>query len=114
VGGYEDWLRQRSDAAAIEPPPVASHQKAPLSSEAAAGSSRKLSYREQQELRQLPGHIEALEGEQRHLNDAMERGDFYKEPADTIKQTLARIEAGRKALAALYARWDELDSRSKA
>jgi ATP-binding cassette subfamily F protein uup len=113
VGGYEDWLRQRSDAAAIEVSPVASREKAPLSSEAAVGSSRKLSYREQQELRQLPGKIEALEGEQRHLNDAMARVDFYKEPADTIKQTLARIEAARKELAALYARWDELDSRTK-
>jgi ATP-binding cassette subfamily F protein uup len=81
--------------------------------ETARAPRTKLSYREQQELKQLPSGIEALEAEQRHLEKAVAAADFYKEPADTIKQTLARIEAVRDELAALYERWDELDGRTK-
>jgi ATP-binding cassette subfamily F protein uup len=73
----------------------------------------KLSYREQQELQELPARIEAVEAEQRRLEKAVAGADFYKEPAETIKQTLARIDGVREELGALYARWDELDGRTK-
>ena len=118
VGGYEDWLRQRAEPAAAGESAVPRREKASQPIETArAETSRapraKLSYREQQELKQLPAGIETLEAEQRRLEKAVAAADFYKEPADTIKETLARIEAIRGELVALYARWDELDGRTK-
>jgi ATP-binding cassette subfamily F protein uup len=116
VGGYEDWLRQRpaqrveeTEAGANRPPPSA------LGSPDAAATARrkKPSYREQQELEQLPERIEELETEQQRLNLAAADPSFYKEPGETIRQTLARLEALQNELLEAYARWDELDSRTK-
>ena len=112
VGGYTDWLRQRrhrepaalarSRAAVPEPRPVP----------AASPSSRKPSYREQQELEQLPGRIDEMEIEQQQLNAAVAAPGFYRETAENIHRTLARLETLQQAVLDAYARWDELDSRS--
>jgi ATP-binding cassette subfamily F protein uup len=114
VGGYADWLRQRRH---MEPAPAAQTR-----TQAAAGTrparaaepgSKKLSYREQQDLDRLPGDIEALELEQQRLNAAVAEPGFYKESAEAIHQTLARLDSLQQAILDAYARWDELDSRSK-
>jgi ATP-binding cassette subfamily F protein uup len=113
VGGYQDWLRQRGEPAVAGEPSAPRRQKAPEPTETARSVKAKLSYREQQELQHLPARIEGLEAEQRRLEKAVAGADFYKEPAETIKQTLARIDGVREELVALYARWDELDGRTK-
>jgi ATP-binding cassette subfamily F protein uup len=79
----------------------------------ASTSRKKLSYREQKELADLPDRIQALEAEQQRLNTAVAAPNFYKEPADIIKRTLARVDALRDELLQVYARWSELDSRTK-
>jgi ATP-binding cassette subfamily F protein uup len=113
VGGYQDWLRQRGEPALAAESSAPRREKAPEPAETARASKAKLSYREQQEFQQLPARIEALEAEQLRVEKAAAGADFYKEPAETIKQTLAKIDAVREELAALYARWDQLDSKSK-
>jgi ABC transport system ATP-binding/permease protein len=116
VGGYDDWLRQRPSQGINETelgdsvPP----QKRPDVPHAPANvRGKKPSYREQQELEQLPAHIEELESEQQRLNRAAADPSFYKEPGEMIRQTLARLEALQNELLEAYARWDELDSRTK-
>jgi ATP-binding cassette subfamily F protein uup len=111
VGGYADWLRQRP-AAEPEPAPGTVQPRSGSVSPAVAGT-RKLSYREQQELQQLPERIEELEGEQQRLTTAVGSADFYKESGETIRQTLARLEALQGEVLDAYARWNELDSRTK-
>lgn len=74
---------------------------------------RKLSHREQRELQQLPERIEELEAEQQRLTTAVGSADFYKEPGETIRQTLARLDALQGEVLDAYARWSELDSRTK-
>jgi len=112
VGGYEDWLRQR-------PHLVEADLQVRLSAAPAAGEpkgsplQKKASYKEQQELLALPGRIESLEAEQQRLQEAVASPDFYKEPADTIARTLARLETIEQQLLDVLARWDELDSRVK-
>jgi ATP-binding cassette subfamily F protein uup len=114
VGGYEDWVRQRlaekSSAA----------KKARAASDAPAGKPKttkiearpkKLSFKEQRELDELPAAIERLESEQRALAARIAGPDFYKDGADTIKRSLARVDELQKELAAVYARWGELDAR---
>ena len=114
VGGYADWLHQRRhpEPQTREPRTRTQDPEEDTRNRSEAGS-RKPSYREQQELARLPGQIEAMEIKQQQLNAAVADPGFYKESAETIHRTLARLEALQQALLDAYARWDELDSRSK-
>ena len=80
--------------------------------DAPRSQGRRLSYKEQRELESLPARIEALESEQRTLNETVAAPEFYKEPAETINGTLARLDALQHELTAAYTRWDELESRT--
>ena len=118
VGGYADWLRQRPAAEAssgtrLPPASEASADRLVVPVSPAVAGPRKLSYREQQELQQLPERIEELEAEQQRLTTAVGSADFYKEPGETIRQTLARLDALQGEVLDAYARWNELDSRTK-
>jgi ATP-binding cassette subfamily F protein uup len=107
VGGYSDWLRQRPAATA---PVVATPAKTPAPAPAPAPEAkRKLSYKDQRELEQLPARIEQLEA------DIAARGDAMNDPA-FFQQDSAAIVRANEALAKLqlelenaYARWTELD-----
>jgi len=115
VGGYEDWLRQRPLPAPSNAPP-AREGRVPggagrvLSDPA---TPKKLTYREREELEQLPSKIHALEEEQRALAARIAAPDFYKEPADAIAQALERVDAIHVELLEALARWDELESRPR-
>jgi ATP-binding cassette subfamily F protein uup len=114
VGGYEDWLHQRHETArAKDAAAAADRSRTPVRAAATRSSTaaRKRSYREEQELAALPGRIEALETEQQTLAAAVAGSDFYKEGAEAIRRTLARLEALQREILDAYARWDELDSR---
>jgi ATP-binding cassette subfamily F protein uup len=128
VGGYEDWVRQRPSPAAPAPAQrmslpstlpasgASNRSRTPLPLPAAPGPrpTRKLSFRERQELSTLPSRIEQLEAEQRRLEGAVADPAFYKEPAEVITASLARLESLQAAIADAYAKWDELDSRTPA
>ncbi len=111
VGGYDDWLRQRPAASL----PDARKKSRPEPKAPAEGPTirKKLSYREQQEFDDLPALIERIESEQEALNAAVASPEFYKESPDAIARTLARIDELKQSLLGAYARWDELDSRSR-
>ena len=125
VGGYQDWLRQRSAPRKERP---ADDERPARGGNAGGGASRqrsepaaiatparkKLSYKEQRELDALPARIEALEGEQRALGQKIAGPDFYKEAAEVIKASLARVDELQRELTAVYARWDALESRRQA
>ena len=116
VGGYADWIRQRP----APPPSLATARAAAPKPSADADShgatvvvSKKLSYKEQRELDALPHHIEALEAEEQVLNARIAGREFYKEGGDAIAAALARLDAVTGLLADAYARWHELESRSR-
>ncbi len=121
VGGYDDWLRQRPVAIAAASRAFAPGERA-LDDADPGGASRagasptsvrkRLSYNEQRELQGLPERIEALEEEARTLNQAVAHPEFYRETPENIRAVLGRLDAIQQELAAAYARWDELDSRS--
>jgi ATP-binding cassette subfamily F protein uup len=54
-----------------------------------------------------------LEREQEELAAVTADPAFYKETAEVIHQTLARLAALEQELLDAYARWDELDSRTR-
>ena len=115
VGGYEDWLRQRTTAMPAPAPTPARRADPPRDDGGAGGAAtaarRRLSYMEQRELDALPARIDDLETEQRSVQEAVAHPEFYKEPADRIAQALARLDELRDLIPRVYARWDELDSR---
>ena len=119
VGGYTDWMRQKRHPA---PKKAAPSNREPSNQEPRTRNLEpgtqnrgpsKLSYKEQKELEKVPARIEALEAEQERLNAAVAAPSFYKESAESIHTTLARVEEIQQGLLDAYARWDELDSRSK-
>jgi ATP-binding cassette subfamily F protein uup len=107
VGGYEDWLRQRPQPAAIEAPGTAPAKSidAPRPVQ-----KRRLTFKEQRELASLPDMIASLEAEQQALAERIAGAEFYREGADAIRQALARQEELATLLATAYTRWDALDS----
>ena len=112
AGGYEDWARyqrqipdvpselhKRANGVAIPPPAENRRTEKP----------RKLSYKEQRELKALPEKIEALEVEQSELNARMGEPEFYRQGNEKISATMARIEAVKSELESCYARWQVLE-----
>ncbi|MDD5133880.1 MAG: ATP-binding cassette domain-containing protein [Phycisphaerae bacterium] len=102
VGGYDDWLRQRKITPEPEP------QKTPPKMPPVREKPRKLTYKENKELRELPGLIEKLESEQRYLHKEMADPAFYKKGSEVIAISTKAGEL-QKQLDELYARWQELD-----
>jgi ABC transport system ATP-binding/permease protein len=118
-GGVQDWLTQsrRAQAFAQESARADATTPAPAKSAApaagaAAGSKKKLSYKEQRELESLPAMIEALEQEQRLIHDELADGSLYgTDPARAaeLAQRSARID---DELMAALERWETLGSSS--
>ncbi|PYR28668.1 MAG: ABC transporter ATP-binding protein [Acidobacteria bacterium] len=112
VGGYDDWVRQRAAAMPSAPPARRRTRAGGASESSAVATKKKLSYKERRELADLPARIEVLEAEQSALNATVAHSEFYRESAEAIARTLARIAELQHVLDGVYARWDELDSRS--
>lgn len=76
-----------------------------------AQPKRKLSYKEQRELDELPARIEALETEQAELNKQLADPDIYSKEGANVAAMHARVEEIDEALLALLERWETLGQR---
>ncbi|HEY1059905.1 MAG TPA: ATP-binding cassette domain-containing protein [Limnobacter sp.] len=116
VGGYTDWLRQRTVdpwqdkpmGKAAKPAEASNLQAQPVSP---APKGKKLSYKEQRELESLPSLIERLEAEQAELVNTMGEPAFYEQAADAITKVQQRMQTLETELATAYVRWEELESK---
>jgi ATP-binding cassette subfamily F protein uup len=107
VGGYDDWLRQRQVKKTVEEKPrLVNSETRPAEPTA---KPRKLSYKEQRELEQLPARIEALETEQATLQEKMASPDFYQQAAEQISVASERLRQIDEELTQAYTRWEELE-----
>ena len=109
VGGYQDWLRQRPEPESGTGVKAARLQ--PASPAPAPAQPRKLSYKEQQELKALPEQIEALENRLDEARTALADPELYKGPPDQLKQARQHLEQLETSLAQHYARWEALDAQ---
>jgi ATP-binding cassette subfamily F protein uup len=120
VGGYSDWLEQRPAPAPapgpVQPPEVSPGADSRPRSEAARpkGAPTKLSYKETRELAALPGQIEALEREQREINERMAGPEYHRLGTAQIRADGLRLAALEAELASCFDRWAELEARSAA
>jgi ATP-binding cassette subfamily F protein uup len=78
---------------------------------AAAKPRTKLSYKEQRELDELPGRIEALETEHKSLEAALASTELYAQGKQKIAETQARFAQVDAELLALMERWEVLGQK---
>ncbi|MGH8145262.1 MAG: ATP-binding cassette domain-containing protein [Rhodanobacteraceae bacterium] len=106
VGGYSDWLRQRpaEQSAAPRASKLASKIDTPP-----AAAKRKLSFKDQRRLEQLPGRIEQLEREIANQAAAMNEAAFFQQDSSAIVQANQSLVALQADLETAYADWAELD-----
>ncbi len=110
-GGYDDWLRQRPIAeAAMDNRKDSRKKETTVSKNDTSSQTRRLSYKEQQELVTLPATIESLEIDIASLHQAMAQANFYQQPGDAIAREQLRLKELENRLAESYIRWEELDS----
>ncbi|HET6324999.1 MAG TPA: ATP-binding cassette domain-containing protein [Planctomycetaceae bacterium] len=107
VGGYDDWLRQKSD----DPTPTAPERPKAERARPRTEQPRKLTYKEQRELEELPQRIEALEAEQVQLHQKLAEPNFYRQAGSEITKVTGRLQELEAELQTAYARWGDLDSR---
>jgi ATP-binding cassette subfamily F protein uup len=107
AGGYDDWLRQR---------PVLQKKAVPIREERRErirekpAGPRKLTFKETRELADLPGRIETLEQEQRHLYEAMSDESFYRDSGNAAARAVTRLRELEQQLQEAYGRWEELET----
>jgi len=104
VGGYQDWLRQRSQ------PKTQSRTKKNTSTKEKP-KTPKLGYKEQRELAALPELIENLESTLDTLQTKISQAEFYQGDSEEITQTLAEIKRIEAELEAGYERWEILENK---
>ncbi len=123
-GSVQDWLvqsrRSREIAAAALAPAAAASGAAATSSKADANPAaadatqprpvarKKLSYKDQRELEQLPERINALETEQKTIHDALTDGSIYSTDAERATALHAREGEIEEALMQALERWTAL------
>jgi ATP-binding cassette subfamily F protein uup len=118
VGGYSDWLVQKSASAAARaagaPSSFAAAQApAPAAARAAptpgTRAKSRLGYKDQRELDALPKQIEALEQEQSALLVRMSSGDYSKSSSEVMRADSARASAIEQEMSRKFARWQALE-----
>ncbi len=117
IGGYSDWERVRSamqqPAREKEDP---KQDAVPLPKDSAstpASRLKKLSYKEQRELDELPAQIAQLEAEQQSISEKLADPMLYKDHADKVQQMNQRFAEIDALLLQSLERWEEIEVRQK-
>ncbi|GAA0785903.1 MULTISPECIES: ABC transporter ATP-binding protein [Pseudomonadati] len=114
VGGYQDAVSQGAKFYSEEPA-VQTVVEAPAVKEVkpvkiAEKPAKKLSYKMQRELDELPARMEQLEQEIEVLQAKVSEGDFYNQPQEAVNTTLQLLASTEHDLERCFERWEELES----
>ena len=104
VGGYNDWLRQRTQQLNQSSKPKKTETRVKK-------KTTKLSYKDQRELDALPDQIEKLEIEIADISQQMSDPDFFKGARDQVQKTENRLSEQQKQLSHCYERWEILENQ---
>ena len=110
-GGYDDWLSQRHPETTPEPPKI-KVKKVPIKKEKPI-IPRKLTFKEQKELDELPLKIEKMEEEQKALYALFADLNFYQKSPEERAQAEARSEELTSELDKANQRWEYLENLSE-
>jgi ATP-binding cassette subfamily F protein uup len=111
VGGYTDWERVRPSQSAVIAK-AKSEAKVEAKAEPAV-KQKKLSYKEQQELKELPLLIAKLEAEQKAISSQLADPDLYKQKPDEVKRLNDRFAEIDGLLLESLEKWEVIEARSK-
>jgi ATP-binding cassette subfamily F protein uup len=113
VGGYDDWLRQRSEAVAAACDAEVTLGKGKSAASAVAEkqvvAARRRTYKEKLELESLPAKIASFDAEIAALHEEMAKPDFYQQAQSLIVEKSSSLKKLETQLATAYARWEELE-----
>ncbi|MDQ9169822.1 ATP-binding cassette domain-containing protein [Oxalobacteraceae bacterium R-40] len=117
IGGYSDWERTRTAGN------QSSKEKETQKRDAAAPQKdqvpnvlpkqKKLSYKEQRELEELPALIAQLESEQQSISQRLTDPELYKNHADQVQELNQRFAEIDALLLKSLERWEEIEARQK-
>ena len=119
VGGYSDWQERQKNAPAKAAVNTSKHASAPVNDKPAAkaedkpAEKKKLSYKLQRELEQLPEQIANTEAKRDKVLAETQAGDFYSGDADYVQTTLAQLTELEEALDEMEGRWLELEEMTE-
>jgi len=119
VGGYHDAQQQRLQARTnrdelygdvlkkvqpVEDAPIVEQIKSPVK------KTKKLSYKLQRELEELPGQLEQLEIDIEKLQQQVSDPDFFAKGVEVTKPVLDKLTQLEATLETTFARWEELEA----
>jgi len=111
AGGYEDWVRQRYEAART-PAKAGAQGAAKAARDRATGprpsSGNKLTYKDQRDYDRLPGEIERLQAEVTADEAALSDPDLYTRDPDGFAKLSERVARNRADIEAAEVRWLEV------
>ena len=110
VGGYDDWLRQRTETQNNKP----KVETKPAAEKPASKPAKKstLTYQEKLDLEALPAIIEKLEMEQETLTAKMSEPDFYQQEADKVSQVQQALSELEAKMSEAFERWELLEEKA--
>ena len=112
VGGYSDWERQRPSQSASSVK-VAAKNDVAASAQPAPAKQKKLNFKEQRELDELPRLIAALEDEQSLISAQLSHPDFYKKTPAEGKRLNARVSEIETSLLEAMEKWELIEARAR-
>ena len=110
VGGYSDWLQQRSAAPAADRVGAATRELASRATAPQPKPRTRLGHKEQRELTTLPAEIEALEEEQAAITQRMSSPGYHLQGAPQMRADRKRMEEIEALLLAKFERWEALEA----
>lgn len=114
IGGFSDWERYansvkeqaRSASKTAAKTPVKVEQKSEV-------KSKKLSFKEQRELDELPKQIAQLEAEQQLITERLQDGNLYKTQPEEVKKLNGRYAEIDELLLVKLEQWEAIEARGK-
>jgi ATP-binding cassette subfamily F protein uup len=112
IGGFSDWERYaKSEHARAAAKPAA--KAAPKGDAKAENKSKKLSYKEQRELEELPKQIAKLEAEQQIITVRLQDTNLYKTQPDEVSKLNRRYAEIDDLLLTTLEQWEAIEARNK-
>ena len=112
VGSYDDWLCQKPATKKPEKKKeksVAKKTDATPTTDNTANTEKKLSFNEQQELKNIPAEIEELESKVASLETQMADPEFFKKEHKVTAAVTDELQEINATLKIKYERWEELE-----
>jgi len=118
VGGYSDiesWYAGQGKSIYISSSAKSAKnetksEKASPTAKASPRKAKKLSYKDQRELDNLPALIEKLEKQVEEQQTLVNDPEFFKQDSEQTSAVLNALAESEEQLSQAYARWDELES----